>query len=63
MKVTPDPGMTATVDSVIEIGFGDVPLTFNRAVRIPYIPGKAGKDADITAVTSFSKSAACRPVP
>ncbi|KLU59000.1 N-acetylmuramoyl-L-alanine amidase LytC precursor [Peptococcaceae bacterium CEB3] len=35
-------GAIAQVDSVIEIGFGDVPLTFSHAVRIR-IPGQAGK--------------------
>lgn len=42
VTVTPSSGTTATVDSVIEIGFGDVPLTFNHAVRL-LIPGQAGK--------------------
>jgi hypothetical protein len=42
--VTPDEGMTATVDTVIEVGFGDVPLTFSKAVRI-LVPGQGGKDA------------------
>jgi hypothetical protein len=43
VSVTPDAGKNATVNSVIEIGYGDVPLTFNKAVRI-LIPGQAGKD-------------------
>lgn len=34
VTVAPDSGMTASVSSVIEIGFGDTPLTFDRAVRI-----------------------------
>ncbi|MEG6521916.1 Calx-beta domain-containing protein [Desulfotomaculum sp. 1211_IL3151] len=41
--VTPDDGKTATVNDVIEIGFGDVHLTFSKAVRIVF-PGRAGKD-------------------
>ncbi|OYT42412.1 MAG: hypothetical protein B6U78_01240 [Candidatus Aenigmarchaeota archaeon ex4484_224] len=36
------PGYTPTVTSVIEIGFGDVELVFDKAVRI-LIPGKAGQ--------------------
>jgi hypothetical protein len=42
VTVTPDPGNNAVVEKVIEIGFGDVPLTFDRAVRILF-PGQAGK--------------------
>ncbi len=42
VQVVPDTGMTATVTSVIEIGFNDVLLTFDKAVRI-LIPGQAGK--------------------
>lgn len=44
VTVTPSNGSTATVNSVIEVGFGDVPLTFNQAVRL-LIPGQAGKKA------------------
>ena len=44
VKVDPDPGKKVTVNTVIEIGFGDVPLTFSKAVRL-VIPGQAGKDA------------------
>lgn len=44
VTVTPYDGKTATVQAVIEIGFGDIPLTFdNHAVRI-LIPGQAGKE-------------------
>ncbi|WP_172408103.1 Calx-beta domain-containing protein [Desulfosporosinus sp. FKA] len=42
VTVTPSSGTTATVDSVIEVGDGNVPLTFSHAVRI-LIPGQAGK--------------------
>ncbi len=42
VTVTPTSGNTATVDSVIEVGYGNVPLTFNHAVRL-IIPGQAGK--------------------
>jgi hypothetical protein len=42
VTVIPSSGKTAVVNSVIEIGFGDTPLTFNHAVRI-LIPGQAGK--------------------
>ncbi len=44
VAVIPDFGKTATVNSVIEIGFDDTPLTFDKAVRI-LVPGQAGKDA------------------
>lgn len=44
VTVSPSSGTTAAVYSVIEIGFGDVPLTFNNAIRI-LIPGQAGKKA------------------
>lgn len=37
-------GNTTTIDSVIELGNGDFPLTFSHAVRI-LIPGQAGKKA------------------
>lgn len=43
VAVTPDEGKTATVKAVIEVGFGDVPLTFSQAVKL-VIPGQAGKD-------------------
>ena len=42
VSVIPDSGNTATVSSVIEIGYGDVELIFSKAVRI-LIPGAAGK--------------------
>jgi hypothetical protein len=60
VQVTPDPGMTATVDSVIEIGFGDVPLTFTKAVRI-LIPGKAGKEAGYYRGNQFFKISSLPP--
>lgn len=44
ITVTPSSGSTATVNSVIEVGFGDVPLTFNHAVRL-LIPGQVGHKA------------------
>lgn len=43
VTVTPDADKTATVKAVIEVGFGDVPLTFSQAVKL-VIPGQAGKD-------------------
>jgi len=52
--VTPDSGKTATVNSVIEIGFGDIPLTFDKAVRI-LIPGQAGKEAGYCRGGVFTK--------
>ncbi len=54
VTVTPDSGNTATVDSVIEIGYGDVPLTFSKAVRI-LIPGQAGKDVGYSRGGVFTK--------
>jgi uncharacterized repeat protein (TIGR02543 family) len=42
VTVVPDQGDTATVDSVIEIGAGNTPLTFNQPVQILF-PGQAGK--------------------
>ncbi|MFH1694623.1 MAG: immunoglobulin-like domain-containing protein [Patescibacteria group bacterium] len=38
----PDDGNTASVSSVLEIGYGDTELLFNQAVRI-LIPGGAGR--------------------
>ena len=53
--VTPDTGKTATVKTVIEVGFGDVPLTFiNQAVKL-VIPGQAGKDVGYYQNGSFTK--------
>ncbi|MCL6635151.1 MAG: DUF4430 domain-containing protein, partial [Peptococcaceae bacterium] len=43
VTVTPDPGKTATVHAVVEVGFDDVPITFDRAVRMVF-PGQAGKE-------------------
>ena len=42
VTVTPSSGNTASVNSVIEVGYGNVPLTFDHAVRL-LIPGQAGK--------------------
>jgi uncharacterized repeat protein (TIGR02543 family) len=42
VTVVPDQGDTASVDSVIEIGAGNTPLTFNQPVQILF-PGLAGK--------------------
>ncbi len=41
VSVVADPNHAATVSSVIEVGYGDVPLTFDQAVRI-LIAGQAG---------------------
>lgn len=45
---------TATVNAVIEGGYGDVPLTFDKAVRI-LIPGQAGRDAGYYRNGAFTK--------
>jgi len=44
VTVTPEAGNTSSVNSVIEIGYGDVKLVFDKGVRI-LIPGYAGKYA------------------
>jgi len=54
VTVTADSGMTATVNEVVEIGFGDVALTLDHAARI-LIPGKAGKDAGYYRDGTFTK--------
>lgn len=54
VTVTPDDGKTASVNTVIEVGFDDVPLTFSKAVRI-LIPGEAGKDAGYYRNGTFTK--------
>ncbi|NLU51221.1 MAG: hypothetical protein GXX09_12650, partial [Syntrophomonadaceae bacterium] len=54
VTVVPDAGKTATVSAVIEVGFGDVPLTFDKAVRL-LIPGQAGKDAGYYRGGTFTK--------
>ncbi|MGI6434174.1 MAG: fibronectin type III domain-containing protein [Syntrophomonadaceae bacterium] len=43
VAVTPDKGKTATVKAVIEVGFGDIPLTFSQAVKL-IIPDQAGRE-------------------
>ncbi|MDH7574058.1 MAG: S-layer homology domain-containing protein [Clostridia bacterium] len=42
VSIPPQTGKRITVEKVVEIGFGNVPLTFDRAVRILF-PGEAGK--------------------
>jgi len=42
VTATPDSGYTSTVSSVIEIGYSDTELTFDKAVRL-LIPDAAGK--------------------
>ncbi len=54
VTVTPDSGKNATVSTVIEVGYGNVPLTFNKAVRI-LIPGQAGKDVGYYRSGTFNK--------
>lgn len=54
VTVTPDAGNTATVSTVIEIGFGDVPLILSKAVRI-LIPGQAGKEVGYSRGATFTK--------
>jgi len=44
VAIKSDPGKSVTINAVIETGYGDLPLTFSKAVRI-LIPGQAGKDA------------------
>jgi len=54
VTVTPDSGKSATVKTVIEMGFGDVPLTFDQAVRI-LIPGQAGNEVGFYRQGVFTK--------
>lgn len=54
VNVTADSGKTASVNTVVEIGFGDTALTFDKAVRI-LIPGMGGKDAGYYRGTTFTK--------
>ena len=53
--MTPDSGNTATVSSVIEIGYGDTKLIFDKAVRIK-ITGQAGK------YVGYSRSGVFTPI-
>ncbi len=55
-SVTPtaDSGKEATVSAVVEVGFGDTKLTFNKAVRI-IIAGQAGKEAGYSRAGVFTK--------
>ncbi len=54
VTVTPDPGKTATVNRVIEIGCGDTALNFDKAVKI-VIPGEAGKEIGFVRGGVFQK--------
>ncbi|MGI6647981.1 MAG: S-layer homology domain-containing protein [Bacillota bacterium] len=54
VTIDPDPGQKVTVNSVIEVGYGDIPLTFDKAVRLA-IPGQAGKDAGYYRNGEFTK--------
>lgn len=51
---TGDGGMVATAASVVEIGFGDVPLGLSKAVRI-LIPGQAGKLVGFSRANVFTR--------
>lgn len=42
VTIVPPSGFNTTTDAVVEMGFGDIPLTFNKAVRI-LVTGQAGK--------------------
>ena len=54
VTVSADSGKTAAVSTVIEVGCGDVPLTFTKAVRL-LIPGMAGQEAGYTRGGTFTK--------
>lgn len=54
VTVDPDPGKEVTVNTVIEVGFRDIPLTFSKAVRL-VVPGQAGKDAGYYRNNTFFK--------
>ena len=49
-----DPGFTASVDSVLEIGLGDTPITFDKAVGI-LIPNQAGKLVGFAQGSNFTR--------
>lgn len=55
-SVTPpaDSGKTANVSAVVEVGYGDTKLTFDKAVRI-IISGQAGKEAGYSRSGTFTK--------
>lgn len=53
VNVIPDSGKTAAVQKVIEVGYGNVPLTFSKAVKI-VIPGQAGKYAGYYQGSTFT---------
>ena len=54
VTATPDNGKNATVSSVIEIGYGDVKLTFDKAVKIVF-SGQAGKEIGYSRDGIFTK--------
>ena len=54
VTATDDSGKTATVSSVIEVGYGDVKLTFDKAVRI-LIAGQAGRDVGYSRGNVFTR--------
>ncbi|MBN2457636.1 PGF-pre-PGF domain-containing protein, partial [Candidatus Woesearchaeota archaeon] len=59
VTATADAGYTATVDFVLELGAEDVPLSFDKAVRLN-MTGKAGKRVGFYRSGSFSQiSIAC----
>ena len=62
VTVDPDPGKEVTVNTVIEVGFRDILLTFSKAVWL-VVPGQAGKDAGYYRNNTFSKSPVCRRGP
>ncbi|MFH1564959.1 MAG: putative Ig domain-containing protein [bacterium] len=54
VTVTPDSGKTANVSSVIEIGFDDVKLNFDKAVRIE-LKNQAGRYAGYSRSGTFTR--------
>jgi plastocyanin len=54
VTVTPDPGKTATVQAVIEVGAEDQELVFDRAVRLVFA-GQAGKEVGYYRQGVFTK--------
>ncbi|MGI6487477.1 MAG: S-layer homology domain-containing protein [Syntrophothermaceae bacterium] len=53
VTIKPDSGKTATVTAVIEVGAGDIELTFTKPVKL-VIPGQAGKDAGFQRGETFT---------
>ncbi len=54
VTVTADSGITATVFSVIEVGYGDIKLVFDKAVKL-VLSGQSGKEAGYSRAGVFTE--------